>query len=169
MTKQKIFILICLSLLLSAVITGCSMTPRTVDNFITNYNNEIRNAMKNHYSSDKSADSATRNCSLNGYTKSFNGVNATFTGYEEPKLTLVFQFAENLSADEVFGMIDAAIMAVGDDCEEVGKALGILYNANNMNYYNVKDGYQKDITFNDKEYLIEWVGGSINFMIIILK
>lgn len=169
MIKRKICILICLSLLLSAVITGCSMTPGTVDNFITNYNNEIRNAMKNHFSSEKSADSAARNCSLNGYTESFNGVNASFTGYEEPRLTLIFRFSENLSADEVFGMIDAAIMAVGDDCEKVGKALGILYNSNNVNYYNVKGGYQKDITLNGKEYLIEWVGDSINFMIIILK
>ena len=169
MAKRKIFVLSCLLLFLSAIMTGCSMTPRTVDNFITNYNNEIRNAMKNHFSSEKSADSAARNCSLNGYTKSFNGVNASFTGYEEPKLTLVFQFAENLSADEVFGMIDAAIMAVGDDCEEVGKALGILYNANNVNYYNVEGGYQKDITFNSKEYLIEWVDETINFMIIISK
>ena len=169
MIKRKICILICLSLLLSAVITGCSMTPGTVDNFITNYNNEIRNAMKNHFSSEKSADSAARKCSLNGYTKSFNGVNASFTGYEEPRLTLIFRFAENLSADEVFGMIDAAILAAGDDCEKVGKALGILYNSNNVNYYNVKGGYQKDITLNGKEYSIEWVGDSINFMIIILK
>ena len=35
--------------------------------------------------------------------------------------------------------------------------------------YNINGGYQRNVTLNGKEYLIEWVGDSINFMIIISK
>ena len=106
-----------------------------------------------------------KRCALNGYTKSFNGVNATFTGYEEPKLTVIFQFAQDVSAKELFGMIDAAISAVGDDYKEVCKALKIFNGID----YKVDGGYQKNVTINGKEYLIEWVGEYISFMIILPK
>ena len=165
MTKQKIFKACGIAVVLFIILAALgSSTPKTVDQFIKNYNNELKDAMTRHV--DKQAvDSFVKKCSLNGYTKNFNGVNATFTGYEEPKLTLVFQFAESTSASEVFGMIDAAILAVGDDYKKVDESLGILNETN----YNINGGYQKDITVNGKEYLIEWVEDSINFMIIILK
>ena len=104
--------------------------------------------------------------SINEQSKNFTSVDAVFKGYEEPKPAFMFQFSERfVSAKVMFGMIDAAIMAVGDDYKKVDEALGILNGIN----YNINGGYQKDITLNGKEYLIEWVGDSINFMIIISK
>ena len=164
MSKKKIALAVCGVLVLLLIMAGGS-TPKTVDQFIRNYNSEIKAALRHQDISEGDLDFYAKRCALNGYTKSFNGVNATFTGYEEPKLTVIFQFAQDVSAKELFGMIDAAISAVGDDYKKVDKALGILNGID----YNINGGYQKDITVNDKEYLIEWVGDSINFMIIILK
>lgn len=163
MDKQKIFkacgVAVVLFIILAAL---SSSTPRTIDQFIRNYNSEIKDAMSRHV--DKQAvDHFAKRCSFNG--RNLNGVNATFNGYEEPKPAFSFQFAESASADEVFGMIDAAIEAVGDDYRKVDEALGILSGTE----YNIKGGYQKDITVNGKEYLIDWVGDTINFMVIILK
>ena len=159
---KKIFIMSCALIFLSVILTGCSLTPRTVDQFITNYNREIGNAMKHHVE-ERELDSYVTRCSLNPGSKTFKGVQATFKGYGEPKLAFMFHFDEDISAKELFGMIDAAILAVGDDDKEVDTALGILKGTN----YNINGGYQNNITFNGKEYFIEWVGGYISFMIIL--
>lgn len=165
MDKQKIFKACGIAVVLFIILAVLgSSTPRTVDQFVRNYNSEIKDAMTRHV--DKQAvDHFAKRCSLKASGKGFNGVSATFAGYNEPKPAFMFKFAESASADEVFGMIDAAIEAVGDDYKKVDEALGILNGIN----YNIKGGYQKDITVNGKEYLIDWVGDTINFMIIILK
>ena len=164
MAKRKIFkacgVAVVLFIILAALGTS---TPRTVNQFVRNYNSEIKDAMTRHV--DKQAvDRFAKRCSLNASGKGFNGVNATFDGYNEPKPAFMFKFAESASPAEVFGMIDAAIEAVGDDYRKVDEALGILKGTE----YNINGGYQKDITINGKEYLIGWIGETINFMIIIL-
>ena len=165
MDKQKIFKACGVAVVLFIILAALgSSTPRTVDQFVRNYNSEIKDAMTRHV--DKQAvNHFAKRCSFNPSGRGFNGVNATFDGYNEPKPAFMFKFAESASADEVFGMIDAAIEAVGDDYRKVDEALGILSGTE----YNIKGGYQKDITVNGKNYLIEWVGETINFMIIISK
>lgn len=165
MNKRKIFTALGVGIVLLVMLAALgNSTPRTPGQFIKNYNNAIRNSMNRHVAG-KDVDSYVRRCSINEYTKNFNGVRANFTGYAEPKPAFMFEFAEDVSADEVFGIIDAAIEAVGDDYKKVDEALGILKGTN----YNIRNGYQNDITLNGKEYLLEWVGGSIHFIIVITK
>ena len=165
MNKRKIFTALGGGIVLLIMLAALgNSTPVTPNQFIKNYNNEIRDSMNRHVDG-KDVNSYVRRCSINEYTKNFNGVRANFTGYSEPKPAFMFQFSEDVSADELFGIIDAAILAVGDDYKKVDETLGILKGTN----YNIKAGYQNDITLNGKEYLLEWVGGSINFIIIITK
>lgn len=155
----------CAVILICAALTGCSVTPKTVDQFINNYNREIRNAMEWHVSKNLVNNCAAK-CSI-GQTNVivrrkncvFREEMVTFNGNESGgnfagSLEINFRFHESIPASEIFAMIDAAIIAVGDDYKSVESMFGILKDG----HYNIRGGYQKRIKYGSKEYELTWLG-----------
>lgn len=164
MSKKKILIGVGVALLLFIMLAAAGgSTPKTVDQFIANYNREIKNTLGN--------ESLVRTCSLNNVVTNFSAAkmqemsngNVAFMGTEHPEsLSIGFSFSHSTSPDVVFPVMEAAILASGEDCNNVTTKLGIL----NGNRYNIPGGYQKDIQLNGKRYSLmsveEFIMLSIN-------
>ena len=158
-------------------------TPSTVDQFVKRYNTEIKRTagavVKNKYNG---ISYLVENCTLGklyytdrGKTQGLFSGKVFFYGWDKTllrrytdnsenqaiPLSVQFHFNSDAPVDAVFAIIEASIAAAGDDEEKVAKILGIL----NGNHYSIPYGYQSEITFNDKKYLIHSYEGYIYFLI----
>lgn len=132
-------------------------TPKTVDQFVKQYNEEIRAAVKRNMPQN-SVERYIRECLLNnvsdrGRGRKYQSINqAFFDTYESNELVIVsFMFYENVNPDILFSVIEASIAAVGDDYETVATSLGIF----NNNRYVIPSEYKRTIELQDKTYLID--------------
>ena len=168
MSKKKILIGVGIAFLLFIMLAAAGgSTPKTVDQFISNYNSEIKNTARN--------DSIAKSCSLNNVVTNLNGSkmksffddSIAFMTYDHSNsFSVVFNFVkESVSADVLFPMIEVAILASGDNPNEVMKNLGVL----NGDRYNIPGTYEKKISFNSKEYSLMSVDEYIIFSIEMSK
>ena len=168
MSKKKILIGVSVVIVLIMIIAAAGgSTPKTVDQFITNYNNEIKNTARN--------ESLAKSCSLNNVftnpngskMKSFSGDSIAFMTYDHSdSFSVNFNFVkESAATDAVFSMIEAAILASGDNPNEVMKNLGVL----SGDRYNIPAQYEKNISLNSKEYALMSVDEYILFSINMSK
>ena len=162
MSKGKIITAVCCVAILALIMFINTPTAKTLNQFIIYYNREIENTTsgRNVFVSD---------CLLNEYggnrQELFNG-NVAFMGQDNKEyLSLGFAFDESVSSDVIFSIIDAAILASGEDCDNVAKSLGIL----SGNKYSIRGGDEKKTTFNGKNYSVHWVDEGIFFVIEMKK
>ena len=173
MTKQKI-ILSCLLILLSAVMTGCgSSVPKSVDAFITSCNKAIKDIVEARMEGPGKG-VAIGTCSINNVETAVNGSKMAalcnekggFISYDYPKsFTVGFALSKNISSNNIFLILEAAIIAAGDDYNSVMKSLGVV----NGNHYSIPGEYNKEITFNNKKYFLTSVDDMILLNISIQK
>lgn len=157
MSKKKIALIVCVGLVLLLIISG-SLPPKTVNQFISNYNREIKNATS-------SRNISVANCSLDniyndyGIAKGsiFNG-NVIFEGNEyEKSFAVMFIFNETMPSEAIFAMIEAAIAASGEEYNKVCKAMGIL----SGNQYEIRGEQRAKTHLNGKDYSIVWADDNI--------
>ena len=85
---------------------------------------------------------------------------------EHPKsFDVTFAMNKSISSDAIFSIIEAAILATGDDYNDVTKSLGIL----SGNQYNIPAEFNKEISFNKKKYKLGSMGDFIFFSVVITK
>lgn len=164
MSKGKIALIVCGGLVVLLMFAG-SFTPKTVNQFVNNYNREIKDTAG-------SRDVSVAQCSLYtfddyGIAKGslFNG-KVVFEGTDHNQsFSVVFIFNEDLSPHVVFAMIEAAIAASGEDYQKVCRALDILSDSE----YKIRGGQRSKTRSNGKEYSLVWTEDSIFFRIDIPK
>ena len=151
-------------------------TPKTVNQFIEQYNEEIKDAVKRNVPQSAVGlyihDCSLYNVSDDGGGRKNQSINqAFFDTYESNELVIVgFMFYENVNPDILFSVIEASIAAAGDDYETVATSLGIF----NNNRYVIPVNYNENVNLQDKSYSIsqsystQW-GDSIYFTINIPK
>ena len=91
---------------------------------------------------------------------------AAFVANDQPKsFDVNFAMNKSISSDAIFSIIEAAILAAGDDYNDVTKSLGIL----SGNKYNIPAEFNKEISFNKKKYKLGSMGDFIFFSVVISK
>ena len=172
---KKIFIVV--MILICVLTAGCILTPKTVAGFVNIYNHEIENALEWQVDEDF-VQSYVASCSIENLQSDNYGLYNSrkcvfhegmvqFSGVEpfDGGVIVEFRFHESISSSEIFAMINATILAAGDDYKKVGNKFGYLKET----YYNLPGGFNKEITFDDKEYLLAWIDDYIIFRITIPK
>ncbi len=165
MSNRKFLIVSCVAILLCITMTSCGIVkPKTANQFIDRYNREIFDALKRHLLESEAKDFVER-CSLI-YNRGFDYELAEFSFREsETETKVYFAFHETISEGAIFAMIEAAILAAGDDYEKVSQRLGIL----SGNKYSIKGGDDKTIGFDDNTYSVKWPNEYVIFSIFIPK
>ena len=154
-------------------------TPKTVDEFITKYNTEIkRTAGKILEDKYRGQGMLVEYCTLNDvkideggkfqilYDKSirFMGYEGFSIGPDDRPIEINFNFnLDSAPVNAIVAIIDATISAAGDDEEKVTKALEI----SKENNYAVPYGQKRHAIIDNREYSITYSGTNINFSVII--
>ena len=74
-----------------------------------------------------------------------------FGSFDNPKsFSVGFALSKDISSNNIFLILEAAIEAAGDDYNSVMKSLGVA----NGNRYSIPGEYNKEITFNKKKYFL---------------
>ena len=133
-------------------------TPKTVDAFITNYNKAIKDTVEARMEGPGKG-VAIGICSINNVETAVNGSKIAvlcnelggFGSFDNPKsFSVGFALSKDISSNNIFLILEAAIEAAGDDYNSVMKSLGVA----NGNRYSIPGEYNKEITFNKKKYFL---------------
>lgn len=166
MTKQKIFTACGIAIVLFIILAALgSSTPKSVDAFITNYNKAIKASNESILISRYSINNV--GTAVNGSKMAaFYREDGGFVSYDYQKsFTVGFALSKNIASDAIFSILEAAIKAAGDDYNSVMKSLGVA----NGNQYSIPGEYNKEITFNKKNYFLTSVDDMILINISIPK
>ncbi|MBQ6296512.1 MAG: hypothetical protein IJK81_02240 [Selenomonadaceae bacterium] len=175
MNKGKIFIGLGVGIVLLIMLAAASgtSTPKNIGQFISNYNKEIQKV------ADKRAEGPGKGvligrCSINNLETAINGSkvaaicneNGGFVSYDYQKsFTVGFALSKSISSNLIFSIIEAAILASGDDYNSVMKSLGVM----SGNQYSIPGEYNREITFNKNKYFLTSVDDMILLNISIQK
>lgn len=167
MSKGKVVAVVCCAAILALMMFISNPTAKTIDQFIMYYNREIENTAKDRNVS--AADCLLKNVQHNSILygteakKEFFSGKIAFLGndYKEA-LSLGFAFDESVSSEVIFSVIEAAILASGEDYDKVARSLGIL----SGDKYSIRGGDEKVTTFNGKKYSVHWVDVDKIFFVI---
>ena len=167
MSKGKIIAAgCCVAILVLMLMIGS--TPKTIEQFIDYYNKEIKNTAgtRNLIVSDLTLNNVTYNPYRDAKVKELLGGDMLFAGYDHASsIYVIICFNESVSAEKIFAVIEAAILASGEDYDKVAKSLGILTGTK----YHINGGDNKETAFNKKTYSLFWVEDAITFTIDIPK
>ena len=178
MAKKKtalIFSGVMLLLIMLAVSVGSTPTPKTVDQFISNYNNEIKNTAGKRVEKYGGYSTLTSRCTLKNI-ESMNGIkmaliydssgeSAFMSHNNANSFDVGFTLNKDISSDAIFSIIEAAILAAGDNDNEVANKLGIL----SGNQYHIPGEYQREISLNGKKYSLASFDNHIILLVVIPK
>lgn len=177
MDKKKIFIALGVGIVLLTMLAACggNTKAKTVSQFITNYNNEIKETLaKRIGKNEKSYRRFLNMCTISGNAADVGGMkmrelyegDAVFMTMENNSIFQVqFAFKADIPADALFPMIEAATLATGDDYKEVFKKMGILTGKG----YNIRHASEYEIDFGVNHYSFIWADDAFSFVIVIPK
>ena len=172
MSKKKIALAVCGVLVLLLIMAGNS-TPKTVGQFVSNYNREIQKIVDAREEGSGKGVLIGR-CSINNLETAINGSKVAaicgesggFVSYDYQKsFTVGFALSKSIPSKNIFLVIEAAILAAGDDYNSVMKSLGVM----SGNQYSIPGEYNKEITFNKNNYFLTSVDDMILLNISIQK
>lgn len=177
--KKKILaaVLISIAGLMIILASYANRTPKTVDEFVKQYNIEIqRTAGKILEDKYRGQGMLVEYCTLDnvvaaeGYKyKSLYKDSIYFLGFDagsrhrdldEHSIEIDFNFYD-APANAVVAIIGAAISAAGDDEEQVTRALKI----SKENNYAIPYGYNKTVLVDNKEYSVAYFDSGFNFSV----
>ena len=171
-----IFCGVLLLLIILAVCSAGSSTPKTVDQFIRNYNEKIKTVTASRVSDTNSGGyyAFLKRCSINNVETAVNGSKMAvlygerggFISYDYPKsFNVGFALSKDISSDGIFSIIEAAILAAGDDYDSVMKSLGTWQG----NKYTIPGEYDRKTTVKNKTYALASIDEYILLNITIPK
>ena len=151
------------------------MKPKTVSQFITNYNNRIKETLANRIGERAEGYGRYVNiCTISGNAADVGGMKmrelyrgeAVFMTMENNSIFQVqFAFQPQIPADALFPMIEAATLAAGDDYKEVFKKMGILTSKG----YNIRHASEYETDFGVNHYSFVWADDAFSLVIVIPK
>lgn len=177
MAKQKIFTALGIGIVLLTMLAACggNTKPKTVSQFITNYNNEIKETLANRIGkNEKSYRHFLNMCTISDNAADVGGMkmrelyegDAVFMTMENNSMFQVqFSFKPNIPTDSLFPMMEAATLAAGDDYKEVFKKMGILTGKG----YNIRHSSEYETDFGGNHYSFVWVDEAFSLVIAIPK
>lgn len=171
MNKKKILIGLGIVIVLLTMLAASSgSTPKTIDQFISNYNNEIKKTAGARAEGPGKGVLIGR-CSIHDLETAINGSKMAqiygekggFVSYDYTKsFTVGFALSKTIPSEAIFSVIEAAIAAAGDDYNSVMKSLGVL----SGNQYNIPAEYNREIEFNRKKYALNSFDDMILFNVV---
>ena len=174
MNKGKIFIGLGVGIVLLMMLAAASgtSTPKTIDQFINNYNKGLEKVIASRFK--RAYKTVVDTCLINKVVTNVNGIkmqeiyvgDVAFMGRDYDKsFTASFAFNKKVDSKVIFSIIEAAILAAGDDYNSVMKSLGIM----SGNQYSIPGEYNKEITFNKNKYFLTSIDDMILLNISIPK
>lgn len=146
MNAKRVFSIFLCAIVSLALLTSCSNSrPKSSNDFIKNYNNEIKTIAKKRNLDYKPLLITNVDKQMGIHSAMFAMGGASYTGVENNSDTVVaFNIdTSNVTSNVVFAIIESAILASGGDVEKVMTGLGVQ----NGNQYNIPGNYFQEYNY----------------------